>query len=437
MEKIKLIKKEICDTIDENSDKIIQFVRDIEKNPELGFKEFNTASQVVKFLNNIGLNCESEIAITGVKAKLKDNNCINNIAILGELDAIICSEHSMSNKETGAAHACGHHLQLGALVGAALGLKLCSRVDELDGNVIFMAVPAEEYIEIDYRKKLRDEGKIHFLSGKKEFIHLGQFDDIDACMMIHSQKKSPKPIVAIGETSNGFLLKNVQYIGKSAHAAEAPQEGVNALNAAMIGLMGVNALRETFKDEDRVRVHSIITKGGEVVNNIPADVRVETRVRAKTMEAISETNKKVNRAFEAGAYAIGADVKIATYKGYLPLACCSFLNDLFKLNAQEILPQENVIDAGHFSASTDMGDVSQLIPAIHPFIGGVSGSLHAKDFRVEDYYSACVLPSKLLAMTVVDLLVNNAEKCKEIKQKYKSLMTKEEYVNIMDESNCT
>jgi metal-dependent amidase/aminoacylase/carboxypeptidase family protein len=109
-------------------------------------------------------------------------------------------------------------------------------------------------------------------------------------MMMHSDKNTPEAKVSVGDTSNGLMAKTIQYIGKTAHAAEAPDEGINALNAAMIGLMGINALRETFKDEDYIRVHPIITKGGDTVNSVPCDVRLETYVRAKTMKAIENTH---------------------------------------------------------------------------------------------------------------------------------------------------
>ena len=111
-----------------------------------------------------------------------------------------------------------------------------------------MAVPAEEYVEIAYRLKLREEGKLHYLGGKQELIYTGAFDDINLAMMVHSAKGCPEPAVYMGESSNGFIGKTIQYLGQEAHAAEAPDQGVNALNAAMLGLMGIHALRETFRD---------------------------------------------------------------------------------------------------------------------------------------------------------------------------------------------
>ena len=203
----------------------------------------------------------------------------------------------------------------------------------------------------------------------------------------------PAATVSIGESSNGFIGKTIQYVGKTAHAADAPDQGINALNAAMLGLMGINALRETFREADVVRVHPIITKGGDLVNSVPADVRIETYVRAKTMEAIEATHKKVDTALKAGGDAVGAQTVIATMPGQLPLACNNRLNELFVTNAKIAEPNVAVKDAGHFSASTDMGDVSHLLPVIHPFIGGVDGFLHTADFHVVDFKHAVLLPA--------------------------------------------
>jgi metal-dependent amidase/aminoacylase/carboxypeptidase family protein len=298
-----------------------------------------------------------------------------------------------------------------------------------------MAVPSEECIEFAYRQKLIQQGKIHFLGGKQELIYQGEFDDVDIAMMMHSMKNCPNPTVLLGKSSNGFLAKTIQYIGKAAHAAEAPEQGINALNAAMIGLMGVNALRETFKDEDYIRFHPIITKGGDVVNSVPDDVRIESYVRARTIDAMVKTNEKVDRALKAGGDAVGAKTVIRTIPGYLPLECSQELNDMYRRNCSELLPESGVLEGGHFFASTDMGDVSQLIPSIHPYIGGVSGSLHEKDFNVEDYYAACVLPAKLFAMLIVDLLAGSAEKGKDVIKNFKPQLSKEEYLKILNGFN--
>ena len=426
------LKNLVCQVIDKHADKIIAYAQQVEAYPELGFKETKTARLTADFLADLGYSCQEGLALTGIKAKLKPDTGGPNIAILGELDAVICPDSAKADPHTGAAHTCGHHVQLGVLVGTALGLKLAGITDDLHGNVTFMAVPAEEYIEIAYRQKLRDEGKIHFLGGKQELIYRGEFDDIDMAMMVHSAKNAPEASISIGQSSNGFIGKTIQYIGKEAHAAEAPEQGINALNAAMMGLMGIHALRETFQDQDNVRVHPIITKGGDLVNSVPADVRLETYVRAKTMTAIDATHHKVDRALKAGGDAIGAQTIIKTLPGYLPLHCPEAMNDLFSANARHFIPEDHIIQVGHFGGSTDMGDVSHLMPTIHPYVGGATGSLHVRDFTVVDYYAACILPAKIMAMTIIDLLAAEADQAQTILAAFKPLLTKEEYINLLD-----
>ena len=426
------LKDLVCQAIDEHAQQIVQVAQEIGKTPELGFKETKTAAAVSKFLGDLNYSCQQGLALTGVKAQLKPGAAGPNIAVIGELDAVICPDSPAANPETGAAHACGHNLQLGAMLGAALGLKLAGIADSLAGNVTFMATPAEEYVEIAFRQQLREQGKIRYLGGKQELIYRGEFDDIDIAMMIHADKDAPAGRVGLCETCNGFVGMTVQYIGKEAHAAGAPHEGINALSAAMIGLMGVHALRETFRDQDIVRVHPIITKGGDLVNTVPADVRLETYVRARTMQAIEGTYGKVTRAFKAGGDSVGAETHIRTIPGYLPLNCMPELNEVFRANALAMLPGECVVDSGHFGGSTDMGDVSHLLPSIHPFTGGVCGALHTKEFNAVDYGFACVQPAKLMAMTVIDLLADDASSAKQIKQNFRPVYTKAEYLALLD-----
>lgn len=426
------LKHSVNTSIDRNAHRIIQFAQEIEKTPELGFKETKTAAAVVHFLQEIGYQCQEGLALTGVKTRLKPDTDGPNIAVIGELDAVICPDSSVADPLTGAAHACGHNLQLGAMVGAALGLKLAEVEEQLGGNVTFFAVPAEEYVEIAFRQQLREQGKIRYLGGKQELVYRGEFDDIDIALMVHADKDAPGGRVGLCETCNGFIGMTIQYLGKEAHAAGAPHEGINALNAAMIGLMGVHALRETFRDQDIVRVHPIITKGGDLVNIVPADVRMETYVRARSMKAIEGTYGKVVRALQAGGDSVGAQTHIHTIPGYLPLDCCKELNELFRANAQTQLPADCIIDTGHFGGSTDMGDISHLLPSIPPFVGGVKGAHHTRDFQTTDYEAACILPAKLMAMTVIDLLSEGASAARRIQQSFRPVFTKTEYLALLD-----
>ena len=420
-----LLKAKVCAAIDDSAAEIEALANSIADEPELGFKEVKTSAKVVDFFRNLGLEPQTGFAINGVKARAKGCKPGPTAAVIGELDAVGCPDSCKADPMTGAAHACGHNLQIAAMAGAACGIMKSGVMEQLAGDAVFFAVPAEEYIEIAYRKKLREQGKLHFLSGKGQLIYEGAFDDIDMAMQMHADKNMPEPTVSVGESSNGFLGKTVRYVGKTAHAADAPDEGINALNAAMLGLMGINALRETFREDDVVRVHPIITKGGDFVNSVPADVRMELYVRAKTMAAIEKTHKKVDAALKAGGDAIGAETIIETLPGMMPLSCNARLNELFVENSKQAWPGIAIKDAGHFSASTDMGDVSHIIPVI---IGGTNGLLHTADFKAVDFKAAVLLPAKAFAMTLIDLLYDEAQEAKAIIDNFEPILTKEEYI---------
>src|SRR3989475_13104479 len=219
------------------------------------------------------------------------------------------------------------------MLGAAIGLLDAKAADHLAGRVAFFAVPAEEYGDIEWRIVQARAGKLEFLGGKPELLRLGHFDDVDLAMMVHTTSRPEEGKAGVPASNNGCVVKTVRYIGRAAHAGGAPHLGVNALYAAQIGLMAINAIRETFRDEDTIRVHPIITHGGSQVNVIPAEVRIETHVRGKTVEAILDAEVKVDRALRAGALAVGAKVEIATLPGSLPLYNNEAMAKIFRENA--------------------------------------------------------------------------------------------------------
>lgn len=296
-------------------------------------------------------------------------------------------------KNNGAAHGCGHFAQLAQLIGVAYGLKAIMK--ELSGKVVLFAVPAEEFINLEFREGLKREGRIKYFGGKQELIRRGEFDNIDLVFMQHAQSEYPGRKAYISAGSNGFLGKSVRFIGRTAHAGDAPFKGINALNAFNIALTAINAQRETFKDQDIVRVHPVITKGGDSVNIVSGEVKVELYVRARTIEAIKEASKKVDKALKAGAMAVGA-------KG----------------------------------GSTDMGDLTQIKPGIHPYVGSFSGDLHSKDFKVADQEMAYLISAKIYLLTIIDLLCEEALKAKEIIADFQPNLSKEEYLDLLDSLTC-
>ena len=265
-------------------------------------------------------------------------------------------------------------------------------------------------------------------------IYNGTFDDVDMAVMFHALDLGDKKVLT-GPVSNGFIGKTVKFIGKEAHAGSAPHEGINALNAAMLGINNVHAQRETFKESDRVRFHPIITKGGDIVNSAPADVRMEAYVRARTIEGMIDANKKVNRGLTAGAYAVGAEIEITEIPGYLPILRHDSMEDILERNLEYLGLKEDMIKGGDFTGSFDFGDVSHIMPTLHPMFGGIKGALHTREFKTVDDEVAILMPAKALALTVVDLLFAQGKKAKEILGNFRPVMTKEEYLAFMESND--
>jgi metal-dependent amidase/aminoacylase/carboxypeptidase family protein len=216
-----------------------------------------------------------------------------------------------------------------------------------------------------------------------------------------------------------------------AHAGGAPDRGVNALYAANLALSAINAQRETFKDDDAIRIHPILTRGGDLVNVIPNDVRFESMVRGKTAEAIEGASTKVDRALRAGAVAMGARVEIETLPGYMPLVNNRGMVDFFKNNFFTMFDEDQWEEMGHKTGSTDMGDLAQIMPVLHPSVGGFSGAGHGSDWKIINQEHAYIPPAKLMAMTVIDLLYGDAGGATEILERDTPPMTKDEYLSFM------
>ena len=425
------LKSQVFAAIDARADEIIALSQTILQNPEPGYREVKTAQLVVGKLAEMGLPFRSGLGLTGVRADLRGGSAGPTMALLGELDSLIVNEHPHADPETGAAHACGHHCQIGMLLGAAIGLNQPEVLSHLSGRIALIAVPAEEYIEIEYRDELRRQGKIEFLGGKPELVKLGEFDDVNLAMMIHTTSTTEEGQLCISGTNNGTVAKKIRFIGRGAHAGGSPHLGINALNAASLAISAIHYNRETFKDADTVRVHPIITKGGEAVSAVPADVRMETFVRGRTVAAIMDANAKVDRALRAGAMAVGAQVQIQTIPGYLPLTQNQRMNEIFEPNAAVQVGAANVGSVSHRTGSTDMGDLSQLMPAIHPYVGGAVGLGHGADYVVQDYQLAVIKAAKAMAATAVDLLAEGANLGGQVVAEHRPEMTRPEYLKFL------
>ena len=374
------IEAKIIKLIDENRETILEFGRDIYNHAELGYKEFRTSGKFVEFMEKRNLPATKDLAITGAKAYLNREKAENiSLALLGELDALRIPQHAHANPETQAAHCCGHHTQMAGVIGAALALTDPEVAAALDGQVIFFAVPAEEYGEVEFKNTLIAENKIQYGGGKCELLRIGAFEDISLCLAHHTGYNG----ISFGSGSgNGFVSKVIRMKGKAAHAAGCPEKGVNALSAASLGLQALGLNRETFRDEDCVRVHPIMTRGGDLVNVVPDDV-----------------------------------VEIA----------------------REVFGSDKVSEAdltAHSGGSTDVGDVQHRMPVLTLHTGGATGGLHQVDFDIVDEEEAYITTAKLFALSAYRLLRNGAACAKQVVNDYKPrFASREEYVAFMDSFN--
>lgn len=411
------------EAIEHHKELILQAYDFIWKHPETGYREVKTSKYLEEAFVKLGYELSKPEDIPGFATLLDTGRPGPTVMVLGELDSLICPEHPAANPTTGAVHCCGHHVQSAVLLGIAATLKEPTILDELSGKILLCAVPAEELIEIEYRLELRKQGKISYLGGKQEFLYRGYFDDVDLAFMVHVDSED-KALIRNG--SIGMVAKHAIYKGISSHAGGAPWAGRNALYAANQGLAAINAIRETFRENDLIRVHPIITNGGSVVNAIPDRVEVESFVRGKSFDAIYDTNKRVNRALCGGALSLGVNLDIQDTHGYAPLINDTSLIQLAMEAWSDI--SEHAIEWQQItgSGSTDMGDLCGLIPVVHPYVPGAIGNSHGSNYWIENPEQTCITSVLWQLNMLYVLLKNDAERAKEIISNYKPTFSSKE-----------
>ncbi|HOJ10498.1 MAG TPA: amidohydrolase [Clostridiales bacterium] len=424
--------KELLESVDMYRDLIFAAEQYIWEHPETGYREWKTSAYLEAEFERLGYNLVKAGNIPGFYTTLDTGRPGPCVLIMGELDSLICADHPDADPKTGAVHACGHHAQCAALIGLAASLKEDGALDGLSGSIRLCAVPAEELIETGYRETLREAGIIRYFGGKVEFLYRGYFDDVDMAFMIHT--KVGKDHFFAYRGSNGCIVKNINYKGVASHAGGSPHEGVNALYAANLGIQAINALRETFRDSDHIRVHPIITRGGSAVNAIPNDVAMESYVRGADIKVVSEINKKVNRALAGAAASIGAGVFLSDRPGYTPLINDKNLLHIAEKAMKIIVPEGNIAISDSWNTGcTDMGDISAVMPAIHPYVGGAAGNSHGSNYHIEDHETACINSAKCQLVMLHTLLSNDAAEAKRvISEKDLRYASKTEYFKDID-----
>lgn len=418
--------------IDRHKPRMMDAFDYIWKHPEIGYKEWQTSDYLQDQFVKLGYELNRAQDIPGFTALLDTGRPGPRVAILGELDALICGTHPQANPDTGAVHACGHLIQTTAMLGVAAALKEEWALKELAGSILFVAVPAEETIDLEFRNGLIKEGIIGYVAGKIEFLHRGYFDGVDLAIMFHADR-DPQKLFKLFDGMDGCITKHMVYRGVAAHAGGAPHKGVNALYAAAIGLQACNALRETFREEDYVRYHPIITSGGSATNVIPDVVKMDTYVRAATLDKMLEVNYRIDRALAASAASLGAQIIVKSKPGNLPLHSDDNLNRLCRQVIEEIFGEGQIIQGGWDTQSSDVGDLSTLMPVIQPLTMGAGGNQHGEDYFIEDREKAVINPAKVMACMIYELLKNDAACATSVRAQYKPIYaTKEDYFKAID-----
>jgi len=408
----------------EFNEKIIRLGEELFKNPELGYKEVVTRSILMDFFKENNIVGFTEHSVTGFIKTIGPSDAKYNIAIICDLDGVPTLGHKYSNKIDNAAHSCGHHEQMSVISGVFHLVNEYKLLEGTDCKLTIIGTPAEEYVDLDYRNEQIKKHKIKKSSGKQNMILDGVFDDIDVVFNVHTNG-SGKNLLDINTTLNGFISKEVRFLGKSAHAGASPHLGINALNAANLGMTAVHMLRETFEDQNHIRFHPIITNGGTTVNTVPEEVILKAYVRGATTEAIMDANKRINNALTFSGKALGVEVEISDEFGYMPTRLSKELSQVVLNSMLEFVNEEDILHNQETTASGDVGDLSNIIPTVQFGYGGNEGLVHSKSFFTSDFEAAYILPMKVMLSSILKLANGEIE---HVIKKFKQGMTKEEYI---------
>lgn len=374
-------------------DSLIDLEQTLFKHPELGFKEVQTKAILKSFFLHHGLKFTEDYGVNGFRITLGQGK--PHVALIAELDALVVPDHFTKGPDN-AAHACGHNIQ-GSIMAHVLVLM---KDKNFEGTLSLYGIAAEEFIDLPFREQLQRDGVIQLLSGKQNLLINDAFKDVDVCIATHTMGETMRPAMEINTVLTGFTYKRLTFHGKAAHAAVNPSDGVNALNAMVLTQNALALLRETFKEEDRIRLHLISTKGGDGVNVVPQEAVLEGYVRAVDPTVLARLSEQVFNAATHCAAALGATCTVEDRPGYLPLIQSRELNELAKEFIYECVGEAGLVDHQVSFAAGDLGDLSLLMPTIQLGFSGCKGTVHGKDFRLDNVDEALMNPSYVVLKLV-------------------------------------
>ena len=365
-------RRAVCDRVDELADVLIQTSRAIHANPELAFQEHAAHDLLTGILAGQGIDVVQ--SAYGLETAFE-----GSAGTTGPVVAVLCEYDALP----GIGHACGHNIIATAGLGA--GLAAAAVAEELGGRIRILGTPAEE-------------GG----GGKVFMLERGAFDGVDAALMVHPADADLENI-----TSLAVQQAAVTYKGRAAHAAAAPEKGLNALDAAVLGYVNIAALRQHIAPDERI--HGIITDGGEKANIVPVRAAANWYVRSPSRSRLEDLKLRLAACLQAGADATGCEIQIEWIEpSYAEVLDNRALLDRYTANAallgRTVMPAVEHQVVG----STDMGNVSYVVPSIHPMIKSAPAgtAIHTEafaGFAASAEADLAVLDgAKAMALTVVD-----------------------------------
>ena len=378
------VKKEVCEYIDSIAPDLVEISHAIHNKPELGYEEHFAHSCLTEALLQKGLDVEKGAYELETAFEAKAGSSGPVIALLCEYDAL-----------PGIGHACGHNIIAAAGIGA--GLASSRHAETLNGQLRILGTPAEE-------------GG----GGKVRMLNSGAFDSVDAALMIHPADADLPNI-----SSLAVQQLRATYTGKAAHAAAAPEKGINALDGAVLGYVGVAALRQHISPDERL--HGIFIDGGQKANIVPERAESVWYARSSTIDRLEILKDRLVETLKGGANSAGCEVEIEWInEPYAEVLDNEPILSAYMKNSSSIGRNIYPADNNEVVGSTDLGNVSQIIPSIHPMVKAAptGTAIHTVDF--EKYCNqteadvAVIDSAKSLAMTVLDCwadpdLLNNAK----------------------------
>lgn len=394
-------------TFDEIYPEVRDLVDDLWRHPELGYDEHRASQLVAEFLTHHGRGLPIErFSTTGLKVSLPSTGTGHKrIAVIAELDAVISPAHPDADPSTGAVHACGHHTQVGIALSAFAHLIETEAWREADVDLSFVFVPAEEFVDLAGRAKLREEGIITWYGGKPEAMMLDVFDDIDAAVCLHAiGGLQPEPTIEVDCDLAGFLYKTIEFEGVASHAGLDPFSGTNAYSMATLFTTALGLGRQQLRDDALARMNPVAPATEMSTNVIPHSAVVGTDVRSIDLDYLGEVAARVDRAAHGCAQALGGTARITTEMGYLPFVQDRTMSGAFRaaFTADEYITHL-IEDRGAIAAAGDAGDLSFMMPTVQLSYGGFDGTIHGKDFRMVDPETVLVSVPRLLVRALLRL----------------------------------